>query len=350
MRGGLRTRPCGSLATLVVVALLGFVASAGAQQSVIVPYGFDSWETGGQGGWLYRNVCHCEQWLFQLPGADETEYLPGFTPFAHATPDQYGTCRAILLPTEKVRTWIPGVVDLLVRRHVELCIGTTDVEVRAAIDNDLALWVNGVQVLPEACPMYVLEPDGVTQMCCWENCAVHDRAIFRVPEALLVDGDNVFAFRARDRHVIAYLDVEILADVSEAVCNRPPDCSEAVASVATIWPPNHKKWRAIDVVGVVDPDGDPVAVTITGIRQDEPTLSPSSGNFCPDGSEIGAPTAWIRSEREGHLDGRVYHVAFRAVDPAGEACEGTVAVCVPHDMSDPSCGDQGPLFDSTLCN
>jgi len=350
MREGLRNRTGRSLGTLVAVALLAFVASAGAQQTAIVPYGFASWPTGGEGGWLYRTVCHCEEPLFQLPFADESAFLPGFSPFAHAAPNEYANCSALFIPVEKVRTWIEPTLDLLVRRHVELCAGTTDVEVHAAIDNDLALWVNGVQVLPEGCPLFVTEPDGVTQMCCWEGCAQHDGAIFHVPDALILPGDNVFALRARDRHVIAYLDVEILADVTEAVCNHAPDCTQAVASLTTLWPPNHKKWKVIEVLGVTDPDGDPLDITVTGITQDEPTLSPSSGAFCPDADGVGFDTAWLRSEREGHLDGRVYHVGFRAVDPAGDACEGTVTVCVPHDQSDPVCGDQGPLFDSTLCN
>ena len=56
----------------------------------------------------------------------------------------------------------------------------------------------------------------------------------------------------------------------------------------------------------------------------------------------------LRSERDGSGDGRVYHVAFRAEDPAGGFCTGEVEVCVRHDNGHGvSCGDQGPLFDST---
>lgn len=334
---------------LLAAGLLFLAAGATAEQTVLVPYGFDCWMGGGQGGFLYKTVEHCQECGFHAVDYDESSFLLGYTPFAQASPDEYYICPQLFDPLDKVRTWIPDLHDLLVRRHVELCSGTKDVEVRAAIDNDLALWVNGVQVLPVDCPLYILEPDGVTLVCSWENCAVQDRAIFEVPDELLVDGDNVFAWRSRDRGIIAYLDVEILADVSEAVCNQPPDCSEAVASLPTIWPPNHKKWQMVDVLGVVDPDGDPVAIAIDWIFQDEPTLAPSSGVFCPD-AEIDGEAAWIRAEREGHLDGRVYHVGFTATDPAGEECCGSVAVCVPHDQAHLACGDQGPLYDSTSCD
>ena len=40
-------------------------------------------------------------------------------------------------------------------------------------------------------------------------------------------------------------------------------------SKASLWPPNHK-LRTVTVSGATDPDGDPVAITITGVTQDEP--------------------------------------------------------------------------------
>src|SRR5262249_16178225 len=53
------------------------------------------------------------------------------------------------------------------------------------------------------------------------------------------------------------------------VPNHPPVCDGAVASTDSLWPPNHK-FVPVTIDGVVDPDSDPVAITITGITQDEP--------------------------------------------------------------------------------
>ena len=129
-------------------------------------------------------------------------------------------------------------------------------------------------------------------------------------------------------------------------CNAPPDCSGAYAS-QDLWPPNHK-LNDVTIMGVVDPDGDPVTITITDIFQDEETQGNGSGNTCPDAGGIGTDTAWIRAERAGGGDGRVYYIYFMAEDGMGGMCEGMVTVCVPHDMSD-GCMGGGPLYDSTDC-
>src|SRR5262249_47955970 len=111
--------------------------------------------------------------------------------------------------------------------------------------------------------------------------------------------------------------------------------------------PNHK-FVAITVEGVTDPDGDPVAIEITSIAQDEPRDGTGDGATCPDATGLGTDTASVRAERSGGGDGRVYHIAVRAADACGLTCEGTVEVCVRHDNGHGgSCIDGGPKFDST---
>ncbi|HEX7838516.1 MAG TPA: hypothetical protein VF469_13670 [Kofleriaceae bacterium] len=137
------------------------------------------------------------------------------------------------------------------------------------------------------------------------------------------------------------------------VTNRPPDCSGAGPSVAELWPPNHK-FSDISITGVTDPDGDPVTITVTGIRQDEPVNALGDGNTCPDGSGVGGSMASVRVERTGDPnvpgDGRVYHIAFTASDGRGGTCTGEVTTCVPHDQRPGhACVDEGALFDSTVC-
>lgn len=126
--------------------------------------------------------------------------------------------------------------------------------------------------------------------------------------------------------------------------NCPPRCDLAVASPGSLWPPD----RGLDEVridGVEDPDGDPVAITITGITQDEPTRS-RPGDPSPDGFGVGTSTARLRAERDGSGNGRVYVVSFSADDGQGGACSGQVAVGVPHDRHGTPV-DDGQVYDST---
>lgn len=128
--------------------------------------------------------------------------------------------------------------------------------------------------------------------------------------------------------------------------NGPPDCALARPNIATIWPPNHKLVN-VEVLGVVDREGQEVAITIGSIRQDEPVDSTSDGAFAPDGFGVGTATARLRADRTGTGNGRVYHVGFRAQDPSGASCSGVVKVSVPHDRGRDAV-DGGPLYDSTM--
>jgi hypothetical protein len=128
--------------------------------------------------------------------------------------------------------------------------------------------------------------------------------------------------------------------------NEPPVCAQAYASVAILWPPNHQ-FVPVDVMGVTDPDDDPVSITIDSIWQDEPVDTFGDGRFTPDGMGVGTATVSVRAERSSTADGRVYHMSFTAADGQGGSCSGEVQVSVPHDQNR-SAVDGGALYDSTL--
>jgi hypothetical protein len=135
------------------------------------------------------------------------------------------------------------------------------------------------------------------------------------------------------------------------MANSHPDCSNAVASMDVVWPPNHH-FVPITVEGVTDPDGDPVTITIDGIFQDEPLDSLGDGSHVPDGMGVGTDTAHVRAERAGTKevpgDGRVYHIFYTASDGRGGDCDGEITVCVPHDRGQGiNCVDSGVYYDST---
>jgi hypothetical protein len=126
--------------------------------------------------------------------------------------------------------------------------------------------------------------------------------------------------------------------------NLPPDCSLAVPSIHTIWPPNNK-FVPVNVHGVLDPDDDPVSLKIDSIFQDERV---SVRRSPADGYGVGSDTAHLRAKRAGSGNGRVYHISFTADDGQGGSCTGEVVVGVPHDRGKGSVAvDDGPIFDST---
>jgi hypothetical protein len=133
------------------------------------------------------------------------------------------------------------------------------------------------------------------------------------------------------------------------VTNRPPDCSAAGDQPIELWPPNHK-LVTVDVLtaaGVTDPDGDPVMVTVDGIRQDEPVSGLGAGDTAPDGRGLGTAVAEVRAERSGLGNGRVYQISFTADDGRGGTCEAIVPVEVPHSRNGEPAVDDGPAYDST---
>ncbi len=130
--------------------------------------------------------------------------------------------------------------------------------------------------------------------------------------------------------------------------NGPPVCDAASPSLEQLWPVNHK-FVAISILGVTDPDGDPVTINIDSIWQDEPVNGENDGNTWPDGEGVSTDTAWLRAERDGEANGRAYHVYFTADDGQYNSCSGEVIVYAPLNKGYyGEAVDDGPLYDSTL--
>ena len=136
--------------------------------------------------------------------------------------------------------------------------------------------------------------------------------------------------------------------LSVTVLNQPPVCDATLPSQDFLWPPEHQ-MEAVNVLGVTDPEDDPLTITITSISQDEPTNGLGDGDTSPDGQGIGTDTAMLRAERSGEDNGRMYHIDFSANDGHGGICNGTVLVGVNHDQGKKGeAVDDGPIYNSTI--
>ncbi len=129
--------------------------------------------------------------------------------------------------------------------------------------------------------------------------------------------------------------------------NASPVCTAAQAFPSALWQPNGQ-FVPIVIMGVTDPDGDSVTLTVTGVTQDEPVKGGSAGPFSPD-AVIQGESASVRAERNGTGNGRVYQLSFRAEDGRSGSCTGTVKVGVPHSLQKGiSAIDDGQIYDSTI--
>jgi hypothetical protein len=122
--------------------------------------------------------------------------------------------------------------------------------------------------------------------------------------------------------------------------NAAPDCSAVGPSLPRLWAPNHK-FRLILLSGASDPDGDPLSYDIRGITQDEAVGRAGDARRGASSDQL-----WLRAERAGKGDGRVYRIEYAAWDDHGNSCGGTAAVTVPHDRGHPNAVDSGTSFDS----
>ncbi len=163
------------------------------------------------------------------------------------------------------------------------------------------------------------------------------------PRDMTLDGAAITTTLSRRMRVVTF---DAAVGFSSApspidVSNRPPVCTGVVASPTTLWPPNHQ-FVAVALSGATDPDGDPVTLKVTQVRQDENPRGEID-------AQLQGGTLLLRAERDGTGDGRVYHVQFTVTDPQGASCSREVTVCVPHDQGTSAradCVDQGALFAS----
>jgi Calx-beta domain-containing protein len=122
--------------------------------------------------------------------------------------------------------------------------------------------------------------------------------------------------------------------------NQAPDCSNVESWPSRLSAPNHK-LRYVSLGGVSDPDGDYVSYEIQSVTQDEPIFRGPDARLA-----LAANGVWLRAERLGRGDGRVYRIEYTASDGHDGSCGGTAIVQVPHDAAHPVARDSGIWLNS----
>jgi hypothetical protein len=153
------------------------------------------------------------------------------------------------------------------------------------------------------------------------------RTVFFDTAELLVQGDGDFGW----------------TDVYRADLNEPPDCSGVTASRPVLQHNRRLVWESLE--GATDPDGDPVALAIDGVTQDEPVTG-RGDHTAPDAVLKGDGDLVVRAERSPSGDGRVYRIAFTAADGHGGSCSGAAAASVPRKKKKPAVDSAPPSYDS----
>ena len=151
-----------------------------------------------------------------------------------------------------------------------------------------------------------------------------------------------------DLGLVTGQDAATLEQAVLALVDQAPDCTGVTVDHPVLWPPNHR-LVPVTVAGAQDPDpGSSVSLVIDAVSQDEPVTGGGSGQTAPDAmlSDPLSDSAWLRAERDGTGDGRVYRVHVTATDRLGLSCQTTVTVAVPHDTAHPAVDSGPPGYDS----
>ncbi len=89
------------------------------------------------------------------------------------------------------------------------------------------------------------------------------------------------------------------------------------------------------------------SVVVTAVLQDEPVNGRGDGDRAPDArAGTRSDSVFLRAERSGGGDGRVYRVSFTGSDGRGGTCSGTVTVGVPRSPGASAVDSAPPSFDS----
>jgi len=122
--------------------------------------------------------------------------------------------------------------------------------------------------------------------------------------------------------------------------NTPPAISVSV-NPDTLWPPNHKMVLCTTIVTAIDNCPPVPTVTLLSITSNEtdeayaydPAFDMYTSEGHTDGDiQIVNGGIYLRAERSGEGDGRIYTITYEATDASGNTATASVTVTVPHNQ------------------
>lgn len=164
-----------------------------------------------------------------------------------------------------------------------------------------------------------------------------ERELFGNPKLYVMNADGTGQVKIGDAVVDRGVDWQPLQ-------NRPPDCTALTADPAT-FVRQDRRLRWVRVGGAVDPDGDALDVTVTGVSQDEPVTG-RGDRTRPDARLRFGDAVQVRAERSPLGDGRVYRVDVTVTDSRGAGCTGVATVSVQRHRHRPAVDSAPPSYDS----
>lgn len=129
---------------------------------------------------------------FELPTFDDSSFSTGDAGFGTQT-------GCPLNNSDDAKTPWRLFTDILLRKNFNLPAGATNLRVFVAIDNDIQVFVNGLDI-----------SGGFRSH---EGCPTRDSFVFTAPDIILNEGENLLSVRARDRGIVNYVDVRVVVDV-----------------------------------------------------------------------------------------------------------------------------------------
>ncbi len=139
---------------------------------------------------------------FESPTFDDSGFSTGDAGFGTPT----GICA--LNNSNDVKTSWALNTDILLRKNFNLPAGAFNLKISVAIDNDIQVFINGVDV-----------SGGLNVH---EGCSTRDSFVFTAPDNILNKGGNLLAVRAQDRGVLSYVDVEVEFDIIDVTIDIKP--------------------------------------------------------------------------------------------------------------------------------
>lgn len=115
------------------------------------------------------------------------------------------------------------------------------------------------------------------------------------------------------------------------VDNEPPVISDLAATPDKLWPPDHKMKEV--TVNYTSKDNCGIESCELSVSSNEPTNGKGDGNTSPDWQVVDEHHVWLRAERSGNGDGRIYTITVTCTDQYGNSASTSTTVKVPHDMS-----------------